>query len=359
MRYTKKLAGVKGSWLALSLMSSTSALHAQKLIAIESKPSCTTCRFELTKLATLGGTAHPLAFDLLPNVIVNGEGTIFVLNYGRSRLEMFSKDGKFIRQIGREGKGPGEFQLIPSMELSAKDSLLVYDDLSFRITTINRKGEIVAATNGPAVRAWYRLKERLSDKEYFRPGSQDARRPALVDLSGRTIAAVGDWRMPWLITTRVSDSQAWIARWDEYAIHLWNRTGDTTVSLVRTADWFPEWSDADRTNGMNYWVPRKPMMRNMVVLPSGLLLVSVLMPRKLEAWEQEAIRPSRNERDPMSQVQRYDVRMEVVDPHTGKLLVSQLFPHQLEHANGEYFYSARETAEGEVFIDIWRLTFKR
>ena len=43
-------------------------------------------------------------------VAVDSEGRIFILDGEQSRIQIFDRDGKFIRSFGRKGQGPGEFQ---------------------------------------------------------------------------------------------------------------------------------------------------------------------------------------------------------------------------------------------------------
>lgn len=40
---------------------------------------------------------------------VDGEGNFYVADFGNRRVQMFDKAGKFVRQIGRQGQGPGEY----------------------------------------------------------------------------------------------------------------------------------------------------------------------------------------------------------------------------------------------------------
>jgi len=43
-------------------------------------------------------------------IAVAGDGTIFVLDNGNHRVVAFDQSGNALREFGREGQGPGEFQ---------------------------------------------------------------------------------------------------------------------------------------------------------------------------------------------------------------------------------------------------------
>ncbi len=54
--------------------------------------------------------------------------TVVVANAGTNEVRMFSSTGEFLRQVGREGEGPGEFQRILGLVLLRGDSIAVWED---------------------------------------------------------------------------------------------------------------------------------------------------------------------------------------------------------------------------------------
>ena len=55
------------------------------------------------------------------------DGRLVVLNGGSRELLMFSRDGEFLRAIGRRGEGPGEFVDPVELGVIAGDSIVVWD----------------------------------------------------------------------------------------------------------------------------------------------------------------------------------------------------------------------------------------
>lgn len=76
------------------------------------------------------------ADDTDPNYIWSGEevslrvaenGHMFVADSGGNRILEYDRSGKFVRQIGREGKGPGEFVALKHLSLLADGSAVALD----------------------------------------------------------------------------------------------------------------------------------------------------------------------------------------------------------------------------------------
>ena len=65
---------------------------------------------------------------------------IAIGNRMERNVVLFSRDGKFIRTIGRRGSGPGEFQGVWCVAIDAADRIYVYDDQLGRVSIFNAEG---------------------------------------------------------------------------------------------------------------------------------------------------------------------------------------------------------------------------
>ena len=65
---------------------------------------------------------------------VNSKGHMFIVDNGGNRVLEFDPKGKFLRQIGGEGQGPGEFQKLYSFQIMADDSAIAFDNTQNTIT---------------------------------------------------------------------------------------------------------------------------------------------------------------------------------------------------------------------------------
>jgi len=104
-------------------------------------------------LLTLGkaGVAGngPDTFNRPTDVIVGRNGDIFVScghspDYGDARIVKFSKDGKFIKQWGTAGAGPGQFVGPHSLAIDSKGRLFVADRANNRIQIFTQDGKFIA-----------------------------------------------------------------------------------------------------------------------------------------------------------------------------------------------------------------------
>jgi len=74
-------------------------------------------------------------FGRYQTIALATEGTLYVGDKDAREIRIFNEEGKYVKTIGREGQGPGEFMNLYSLALSPEeDSLYVYDGAADRIT---------------------------------------------------------------------------------------------------------------------------------------------------------------------------------------------------------------------------------
>ena len=84
-----------------------------------------------------------------PNaVIVTPNGTIFVADGhepgGNARVVKFDRNGKFIKQWGEHGGGPGQFEAPHSLAIDSKGRIFVADRSNNRIQIFDQEGKFLA-----------------------------------------------------------------------------------------------------------------------------------------------------------------------------------------------------------------------
>jgi len=103
----------------------------------------------LLTLGKPGGAAEPDYFYQPNDVVVATNGDIFVgEGHGgaNSRILKFSKDGKFIKSIGKKGSGPGEFDQPHALAFDSKGRLIVGDRGNNRIQILDQDGKFISET---------------------------------------------------------------------------------------------------------------------------------------------------------------------------------------------------------------------
>ena len=102
-------------------------------------------------LMTLGKAgvsgSGPDLFDQPTDVVINASGEIFVSDSHRNgknnRIVKFTKDGKFIKEWGRKGTGPGQISEPHTIALDSRGRLFVGDRENNRIQIFDQEGKLL------------------------------------------------------------------------------------------------------------------------------------------------------------------------------------------------------------------------
>jgi len=82
------------------------------------------------------------AFNRPSDLAVDSQGRLHVLDTGNNRIQVFDREGKFVKTIGRRGQGPGEFFMPESMAFDGAGNLYVVEGNNGRIQQITPEGKI-------------------------------------------------------------------------------------------------------------------------------------------------------------------------------------------------------------------------
>lgn len=97
-------------------------------------------------------------FPSTNHVIVGNEGQIFVSDRRQNIIKAYNNEGEFVRQIGKRGRGPGEFLDISAKYIDpSKDHLIVVDRMNLRVVRFDLNGDYVQTHNlpeGPVISPW-------------------------------------------------------------------------------------------------------------------------------------------------------------------------------------------------------------
>jgi len=66
---------------------------------------------------------------------------IVVLDFGNLCLYVFTLEGKFIRKIGREGQGPGDFYRLDDFDFDSNGNIYVLDSVNLRMSIFSQDGK--------------------------------------------------------------------------------------------------------------------------------------------------------------------------------------------------------------------------
>jgi DNA-binding beta-propeller fold protein YncE len=89
------------------------------------------------------GTA-PGRFGYPTDVVIDREGNFLVSEYGENdRIQVFSPEGKWLRQWGGHGYDPGQFMKPRALAIDEKDRLFVADSCNHRIQVFDTNGKLL------------------------------------------------------------------------------------------------------------------------------------------------------------------------------------------------------------------------
>lgn len=115
--------GDVGGWKAV-----VEVVNDAKTIRNPETPRYGTFAFDLAEDLAIGNeNEDAFLFPTGAGVAVDGEGRISVVDFGNRRVQVFDKNGSFVRTLGRVGQGPGEYQFPSGVMVDADGNVSIND----------------------------------------------------------------------------------------------------------------------------------------------------------------------------------------------------------------------------------------
>ncbi len=280
-------------------------------------------------------------------------------------FHVFGPNGQYLRSIGRDGGGPGEFRMPLRPAVSPNGTVVVPDLGNARLAVFTTNLEIDRYITLPAARDPRAVFDR--DGRLFLAASiLSPNRIGLplhrLDSRGAIELSFGSERTVVTPATSVdvrrrvapsADGGIWTSRVDEYVIERWSADGILQQRLVRDAGWFRA---VRQVSGSPAPTPPQPHIVALQEDRSGL--VWVLTSVADLNWKPMSVRqvagedaPSPAEMDGL-----YDTILEVLDPESGRVVVARRVPYLLRGFAGEdLIYRYRERSGGNPVYEVLRV----
>ena len=97
---------------------------------------------------SLNANTHKV-FSFIVDIVTDRKGRFFVVDAKETKVRVYSEKGSFLRYIGKEGSGPGEFKEISSLFINQQNQLVVLDPDQSRATIFSLDGELISTYNLP------------------------------------------------------------------------------------------------------------------------------------------------------------------------------------------------------------------
>lgn len=283
-----------------------------------------------------------------------------------SVIQVFGSDGVFIRSIGRTGSGPGEYRFIRSFLVGPGDSIHIFDPTNARYTVLDPEFRImretrsryptrgvallgpgrvvvnaVVTTRGGAGFPLHELGPGGSLKRSF--GSElPYAGPGFNGLRMSRVLAID------------SAGLLWAAHMNAYEIDVYTETGRLVRQIKRDVEWFKPYDDL---GFFDEKVAPPPIIMGIAITQTELW---VLIQVPGADWRKHLVRaPSKiggTVLKPDRADKFYETILEVLDPVSGDLIVSQRVPRYLRGflGSGEAF-AYEDDGSGVGTFTIWRI----
>ncbi|MCP4548103.1 MAG: 6-bladed beta-propeller [bacterium] len=234
---------------------------------------------------SLGGynDAEEELFGQVDQLLIADNGDIYLLDSILNEIRVFGANGEYLRSIGRDGEGPGEFNGAFTMFLLPDNEICTVQSMPLRLSRLKRDGSGLAdlpqPTSDGAGRAIYQEVRSLGDKivyGYTRPelenGGIVVKRGLIVATPAgeviKVIKETSEEQEPGkpVIIAQMEEEANFYTNWalgengrlyvaplhDEYAIHVFDLNGNERQIITREYDSIPR-NRAERRELAERW----------------------------------------------------------------------------------------------------------
>lgn len=364
------VSAVSIGWISAILLASTAgnagAQRAPIAVRISDAVSCARCELIFQPTAIL--IAPHDTTDGFPDAVrIDLQGRYWVFRRGDVPA-LFDSRGKFVRTLGRLGRGPGEFQMAYDLLVVGGDSLVVLDAGNRRATVLTpsltpvRYATLPFYMMSPILVSWPNTvisggtfptpdgtgrqlhRTSLAGKEgalvkSFGPGDGELRGPEEMYLVYQTLA-------------QARNGVFWSIGNYSYDLFQWKADGSLIRAIQRRPPWF------SKPSPMNYNWKTEPPPPHIAAIEEdreGLLWVFIRI--AASTWKQawpvvpEAVRevPSRL----IAKDKLYATTVEIIDPRTRRVVARQTFDRYVVGSMPDRrvaFYEVDSNGESRIVI---------
>lgn len=333
---------------------------------------CVPCTIRIDTVATLkdvfyGGPA---------TTIVRASDGSFALSDPRERtIQQRSTTGALIRQVGRAGAGPGEYQMVRNILLDRDGRIHVLDGSLGRRTVYSTNGAYISSSP-LRVRGglgWPALLtssgQVILNTRAASPGDTHSA-IVLIDSTGNPVAraeeVTGDWEAVWSherLLTRGARGEVLVGEPFRFRVSRYNEKLERSVTYERVGRWIPTSDPADEPSDGIYEKPATARMRAIWIDAEGRLWIYATVPHR--DWragpaQDRSANLTAEQIMELARRPRVEAVVEVVDLARQRVLVRASFPNGLgQPFGGGLFARTIETGMSETSVVVTSLHIQR
>lgn len=327
------------------------------------------CALQVEEVVTLGDTTGATdGFVGRPAALLQRPDGSFLLadRLDPGALKLFSPEGEFVRRVGRQGEGPGEYQIVQFLFLLPGDSVEVLDLGQQRSTVLTSDLRVARTTAAVPVAAEmlrlnpsrYVITARINSPEqvglplhFVSPGE------GIVNSFGAEpmISEIRTSDLFYRQLAKGSQTDFWAAHLTAYILENYDDAGNLLTRLRREVAWFQPHDDFGSVAPDN---PPSPGVRALHVDENGYVWVLISVPDA--DWE-AALTPvvsrfggEAYDYDPSSV---YDTVIEVIDPKRSVVVGETTIDAVVRGFTPRGLMYAVEQSENlEPYVRVWRVS---
>ncbi len=140
------------AWMAFALVllvafavtaPTTAAAQEAKVVTNPAKPSGKSIKVPMEELWRLGGDTddEDEFFGVISDIKIDKSGNVYLLDSQLAEVKIYNADGEYLRSIGREGEGPGEFRYPIAMFFANDGNVAVLQAAPGKIVLLTNEGD--------------------------------------------------------------------------------------------------------------------------------------------------------------------------------------------------------------------------
>lgn len=199
---------------------------------------------------TIGEEEKEPVFEAISTIRVDDGGNIYVLDYKACQIKVFDKNGKHLRNIGREGQGPGEIQLPRRMEIISGKEIMVENVMNRRLSFYSLDGELLREISTAKIIQIIIVPDSSGNfiaTTLSRPGEKNMQELKKFDSNLDTVFVIGQVERsytpgvvnrysPMIYFTVLKDDNILWGKWSHYQLMVVDREGKTIKKIIKNYD---------------------------------------------------------------------------------------------------------------------------
>ncbi|MGH7469970.1 MAG: 6-bladed beta-propeller [Longimicrobiales bacterium] len=249
-----RLAHLIATTFLCTLFAAHTLLGQSGVIRIPDGAQCPTCELIAQPVVRLGAPEGPGSLSGFARAILQDRTGRYWIACEDDIPRVFDANGKFLRAVGRKGKGPGEYIDISALTLLPGDSVLIFDVQNQRASIVSPAFEFVRSVTLPAGRVMEAVSldwpHRVLVNALYRSPSQVGLPLHIMDYATNvasfraSFGSKGDLRpgqSAELLRALTSprSGHVWAADLVRYHLTSFDHEGRIRQTIARDAEWFP------------------------------------------------------------------------------------------------------------------------